>query len=55
MRARAAPWQERERERSEWEHEEERMESMVKKSRFQGGKGGHTRVSLKEVEGSMSG
>ena len=51
--ARAAPWQERG--GPEQEHGEERVDSMVKKGRFQGGKGGQARRAfLKEVEGSMS-
>ena len=41
---------------SEWEHEEERVDSTVKEGKFQGGEGGQTRkASLEEVEGSMSG
>ena len=41
---------------SEREHGEERVDSTVKKGRFQGGKGGQAkRVFLEEVEGSMSG
>ena len=45
-----------ERERSGPEHGEERVDFTVKKSRFQRGEGGQTRrVSLGEVEGSMSG
>ena len=45
-----------EREGSEPEHGVERMDSNVKKSRFQGGQGGQaTRASLEQVEGSMSG
>ena len=52
--ARVAPWQERK--RSEWEHDEERVDSTVNGGRFQGGKGGQpTRASLEQVEGSMSG
>ena len=52
--ARAAPW--RERGRSEREHGEERIDSIVKERRFLGGKGGQSkRASLEEVEGSMSG
>ena len=52
--ARAAPWQERE--GSEREHEEERVDSTVKEGKFQGGKRGQARrTSLGEVEGSMSG
>ena len=52
--ARAAPW--RERGGSEPEHGVERVDSTVKEGRFQGGKGGHARrVSLEQVEGSMSG
>ena len=46
----------RERGRSEWEHEDERVDPTVKKDRFQGGKGGQARrASLGEVKGSMSG
>ena len=33
----------RERARSDWEHEEERVDSTVKEGRFQGGKGGQAR------------
>ena len=52
--ARAALW--RERGGSEQEHEEKRVDSTVKKGRFQGGKGGQARRAfLGEVEGSMSG
>ena len=52
--ARAAPW--RVRGGSEREHEEERVDSMVKEGRFQGGKGGQAkRASQEEVEGNMSG
>ena len=41
---------------SEREHGEVRVESTVKKGRFQGGKKGQARrASLGEVEGSMSG
>ena len=41
---------------SEREHKEERVDSSVKESRFQGGKGGQARrVSLEEVEKSTSG
>ena len=41
---------------SEREHEKERMDSTVKKGRFQGGKGGQARrASLEQVEESMSG
>ena len=51
---RAALWQESE--RSEQEHEEERVDFTVKEGKFQGGKGGQARrASLGEVEGSMSG
>ena len=40
----------------EREHEEERVESTVKKDRFQGSEGGQARrASVGEVEGSMSG
>ena len=52
--ARAAPW--REREGSEREHGEERVDSTVNEGRFQEGKGGQAkRASLEQVEGSMSG
>ena len=52
--ARAAPW--RETGRPERKHEEKRVDSTVKEGRFQGGEGGQARkVSLGEVEGSMSG
>ena len=52
--ARAAPW--REREGSEREHGEERVDSTVNEGRFQGGKGEQARTaSLEQVEGSMSG
>ena len=52
--ARAAPW--REKGGSEREHGVERVNSIVKEGRFQGGKGGQaTRASLEQVEGSMSG
>ena len=45
----------RERERSEREHEEERVDSKVKKGRCQGGKRGHARrASLEQVEENMS-
>ena len=45
-----------ERGRSESEHEEKRMDSTVKKGRFQGRKEGQARrASLGKVEGSMSG
>ena len=38
------------------EHEKVRVDSTVKKSKFQGGEGGQARkASLGEVEGSMSG
>ena len=48
--ARAASWRER------GEHEEERVDSTVKRGRFQGGKRGHAkRASLEQVEGSTSG
>ena len=41
---------------SEREHREERVDSTVKESRFQVGKGRQaTRASLEQVEGSMSG
>ena len=41
---------------SEREHEEERVDSIVKEGRFQGGEGGQARrASLGEVEESMSG
>ena len=41
---------------SKREHEEERVDSTVKESRFQREKGGHAkRASLGEVKGSMSG
>ena len=41
---------------SEQEHGEERVDSTVKESRFQGDEGGQARItSLGEVEGSMSG
>ena len=41
---------------SEREHEEDRVDSTVKNSRFQGGEGGQSRrASLGQVEGSMSG
>ena len=41
---------------SEREHGEERVDSTVNESRFQGGQGGQaTRASLEQVEGSMSG
>ena len=50
---RAAPWPERG--GSEREHGVERVDSMVNKGSFQGGKGGQaTRASLEQVEGSMS-
>ena len=40
----------------EREHEEERVDSIVKEGRFQGGQGGQARrASLEQVEGSMSG
>ena len=53
-RARVARW--REKGGSEREHEEERVDSTVKESRFQGGKGGQAkRASLEEVEEGMSG
>ena len=46
----------RERGRSEWKHEEERVDSTVKKGKFQGGeKGQARRASLGETEGSISG
>ena len=46
----------RERRGSEREHKEERMDSTVKESRFQGGDAGKARrASLREIEGSMSG
>ena len=42
--------------RSDREHGEEKVDSMVKESRFQGGKGGQARrASLEQVEGNMSG
>ena len=47
---------ERERARSKREHEKERVDSTVKKGRFQGKKGGQARrASLRDVEGNMSG
>ena len=52
--ARAASW--RERGGSEREHGEIRVDSTVKKGKFQGGQGGQAiRASLEQVEGSMSG
>ena len=52
--ARAAPWQVKG--GSEQEHGVERVDSMVKEGKFQGGQGGQARrTSLEEVEGSMSG
>ena len=46
----------REREGSEREHGEERVDFTVKKGGFQGGKRGQARrASLEQVEGSMSG
>ena len=40
----------------EWEHGEERVDSSVKKGRFQGGKGGQAiKASLGDVEESTSG
>ena len=52
--ARATPW--RERGGSKQEHGGERVDSIVKEGRFQGGKGGQARrASLEQVEGSMSG
>ena len=52
--ARGAPWQERE--RSEREQGEKRVESTVKEGEFQGGKAGQARrVFLREAEGSTSG
>ena len=40
---------------SEREHGEERVDSTMNESRFQGGQGGQaTRASLEQVEGSMS-
>ena len=52
--ASAIPWLLRG--KSEQEHEQERVDSSVKESRFQGGKGGQARrVFLGEVEGTMSG
>ena len=44
------------RERSEREHGEERVDSMLKEGRFQGVQGGQARRAfLEQVEGSMSG
>ena len=41
---------------SEWEHEEERVDSRVKVGRFQGGQGGQAKkASLGQVEGGKSG
>ena len=50
----AAPW--RERGGSVWDHGVKRVDFAVNKCIFQGGKGGQARrVSLEQVEGSMSG
>ena len=47
---------EREREGSEWEHGEERVDFTMKEGRFKGGEEAQERrASLGEVEGSISG